>query len=103
MSLRHGIIEISLGAFLSSLVALGCGKSLTPDECSQLLDRYVVLLAVSDRPDATAEQRNHMRQRAKELSKRDPQFGRCGKLVSRRKYDCAMTAPNTDLFEQCLM
>ena len=103
MSLRHGIIGISLWALLGSLLTLGCGKALTPDECSQLLDRYVVLLAVSDRPDATAEQRNHMRQRAKELSRRDPQFGKCSKQISRRKFDCAMIAPNTDLFEQCLM
>jgi len=103
MSLRHGIIGISRWALLGSLLTLGCGKALTPDECSQLLDRYVVLLAVSDRPDATAEQRNHMRQRAKELSRRDPQFGKCSKQISRRKFDCAMIAPNTDLFEQCLM
>ncbi len=103
MSLRRGIIGISPWALLCSLLALGCGKPLTPEECSQLLDRYVVLLAVSDRPDATAEQRNHMRQRAKELSLRDPQFGKCSRQISRRKFECAMTAPNTDLFEQCLM
>lgn len=101
MALRHGIIAVTLSALLASLT--GCGKPLSPDECLQLLDRYVVLLATSDRPEATAEQRNHMRQRAKELSKRDPQFGKCNKQVSRRKFECAMSAPNTDLFEQCLM
>ncbi len=103
MSLRHGIIAVSRWALLGSFLVTGCGKPLTPEECSQLLDRYVVLLAVSDRPDATAEQRNHMRQHAKELSRRDPQFGKCSKQISRRKFDCAMIAPNTDLFEQCLM
>ncbi len=92
MSLRHGIIAGSRFAWLSLVLVVGCGKPLTPDECSQLLDRYVVLLAGSDRPEASAEERNHMRQRAKELSKRDPQFGRCGKQVSRRKFDCAMNA-----------
>jgi hypothetical protein len=92
-----------LGVLLSGTLAAGCGKPLTPDECSQLLDKYVILLAGSDRPEVTAEQRNHMRQRAKELSKRDPQFSNCHKQVSRGKFDCAMNAPNTDLFEQCLM
>ena len=81
----------------------GCGKPLSPDECSQLLDRYVTLLAISDRPETTSEQRNHMRQQAREISKHDPNFGKCGKQVPRRKFECAMKAPNTDLFEQCLM
>jgi hypothetical protein len=103
MALRHAITANSRAALLCLALAMGCGKTLTPDECSQLLDRYVVLLAGSDRPEATAEQRNHMRQRARELSKRDPHFGYCGKQVPRRKFDCAMSAPNTDLFEQCLM
>lgn len=89
---------VSCGTLLS-----GCSKPLSADECSQLLDRYVTLLAISDRPETNAEQRNHMRQQARELSKRDPEFGKCGKQVPRRKFDCAMKAPNTDLFEQCLM
>ena len=101
MSLRHGIIVVTVSTLLGA--ATGCGKPLNRDECLQLLDRYVVLLATSDRPEATAEQRNHMRQRAKELSTKDPQFGKCSKQVSRRKFECAMSAPNTDLFEQCLM
>lgn len=103
MPQRRAIIAVARGALVGLLLTSGCGKTLTPEECSQLLDRYVVLLATSDRPDATAEQRNHMRQLAKELSRRDPHFGRCGKQVSRSKFDCAMSAPNTDLFEQCLM
>lgn len=85
------------------LSVLGCAKSLTADECSQLLDRYVSLLAISDRPETSNDERSHMRQRAREISKRDPEFGRCGKEVPRRKFDCAMKAPNVDLFEQCLM
>ena len=94
--------QIFWWVFCATLLA-GCGKPLSPDECSQLLDRYVTLLAISDRPDTNAEQRNHMRQQARDLSKRDPNFGKCGKQVPRRKFECAMKAPNTDLFEQCLM
>jgi hypothetical protein len=101
MSLRHTIMVATVSALLG--VATGCGKPLSRDECTQLLDRYVVLLTNSDRPEATAEQRNHMRQRAKELANKDPQFGKCSEQVSRRKFECAMNAPNTDLFEQCLM
>ena len=96
---RHFTTWLSVGVTCLS----GCGKPLSADECTQLLDRYVVLLAVSDRPDTTAEQRHHMRQQARELSKHDPNFGKCGKQVSRRKFECAMQAVNTDLFEQCLM
>ena len=103
MAQRHGIIALATLALLCLPLTSGCGKPLSSDECTELLDKYVVLLATSDRPEATAEERNHMRQRAKELSKRDPQFGKCNKHVSRRKYECAMNAPNTDLFEQCLM
>jgi hypothetical protein len=98
--------SLSLRIFLfvlSGTLLAGCGKPLSADECSQLLDRYVTLLAISDRPETTAEQRNHMHQQARELSKRDPNFGKCGKEVPRRKFECAMKAPNTDLFEQCLM
>jgi len=88
--------------FCGTLLA-GCSKPLTADECSQLLDRYVMLLAISDRPETSAEQRSHMRQQAREMSRRDPNFGKCGKEVPRRKFECAMKAANTDLFEQCLM
>ncbi len=103
MALRRGIIGFRILLVAIAASASGCGKPLSTDECSLLLDRYVVLLSQSDRPEASAEERNHMRQRAKELAKRDPQFGTCAKHVSRKKFECAMNAPNTDLFEQCLM
>ena len=102
LSLRHGTARWCRTAIFAGCL-MGCGKPLNADECSQLLDHYVVLLAGSDRPDTNAEQRNHMRQQAREMSKRDPTFGKCGKEVPRRKFECAMKAPNTDLFEQCLM
>ena len=88
---------------LCGTLLAGCAKPLNADECLQLLDRYVTLLAISDRPETTAEQRNQMHSQARELSKRDPTFGKCGKQVPRRKFECAMKAVNTDLFEQCLM
>ena len=103
MARRRELPTLSILMALLVTFASGCGKSLSPDECSLLLDRYVVLLSQSDRPEASAEERNHMRQRARELSKHDPQFGKCSKHVSRSKFECAMNAPNTDLFEQCLM
>ncbi len=102
MSVRHGTIRLGLLAvFVGCLTC--CGKPLNADDCAQLLDHYVVLLAGSDRPETNAEQRNHMRQQAREMSKLDPEFGRCARQVSRRKFECAMKAPNTDAFEQCLM
>ena len=101
MLVRPTFVISTLGAL--GLLASACGKPLTANECLQLLDRYVVLLANSDRPEATSEQRNHMRQRAQELSKAYPKFSSCHKQVTRAKFDCAMKAANTDLFEQCLM
>jgi hypothetical protein len=81
----------------------GCGRPLAETECEALLLRYVSLLAVSDRPDSSATERVHMQDLAKQKAALDPQFGKCGKSVSRAQFNCAMVAPSTDEFERCLM
>jgi hypothetical protein len=65
--------------------------------------RYVLLLAASDRPETSSAERTHMQELAKAKARRDPEFGKCGKSVSRAQFDCAMVAPSTDDFERCLM
>ncbi len=95
--------RLVLGTCLGAGLCLGCGRPLTDDECMNLLTRYVELLAKSDREDTTAQQRQQMQQRAREMAHRDPEFGRCRNTVSRRDFECAMAAPSTDEFERCLM
>jgi len=87
-------------AFLSTV---GCSQRLAPSDCDALLARYVLLLAQSDRPETSSMQRFRMQQRAREMASRDPRFGNCGATISRSEFECAMSAPSTDAFEQCLM
>ncbi len=92
------------GFSLGALLCLLCGcQSVSEAECERMLLRYVDLLAASDRPESSPEERERMRERARSLGRGDPNVRGCAKQVSRREFECAMTAPNTDLFEQCLM
>lgn len=88
---------------IGSVLTSACGKPLAPADCEALLLRYVSLLAASDRPETTAAERLHMQQKAKEKASLDPEFGTCGKSVTRAQFKCAMVAPSTDEFERCLM
>lgn len=90
-------------AILGFSLLSGCAKPLSTGECESLLTRYVSLLAASDRPETTSAERAHMQELAKQKAARDPEFGKCGKSVSRAQFDCAMVAPSTDEFERCLM
>jgi hypothetical protein len=86
---------------LAGLLVAGCHRP-SKAECEQLLDHYVELLALSDRPETSAEERQRMRTRAAELARRDPEFS-CTSKISRQEFECAMAAPTVDAFEQCLM
>ncbi|HEY5960653.1 MAG TPA: hypothetical protein VIV60_29065 [Polyangiaceae bacterium] len=90
-------------ALIFAVLGVGCGKPLTRADCDALLQRYVSLLAASDRPETNSTERAHMQELAKEKAARDPEFGRCSRSVSRTQFDCAMLAPSTDDFERCLM
>jgi len=92
-------------AFLSScaLSVLGCGKRPSHDECTALLDHYVELLVNSDRPGTNAAELQKLQILARDKAKDDPEFGQCTERVSRRELDCAMSAANADVLEQCLL
>jgi hypothetical protein len=94
-----------LGRFgLATLLCLLCGcQPVSEAECERMLLRYVDLLAASDRPESSPEERERMREQARSLGRRDPTVRRCSEQVSRQEFECAMKAPTTDLFEQCLM
>ena len=80
-----------------------CGKPPTHDECDALLDHYVELLVSSDRPGTSAADLHKLKLQAREKAKIDPEFAACSDRVSRRAFECAMSAPNADVLEQCLL
>lgn len=82
---------------------MGCSEPLTPGECGALLDQYVTVLAQSDRPGTTEPELLKLKAQGRERAARDPAFRECSERVSRRQFECAMTAENTDRFEQCLL
>jgi hypothetical protein len=92
-------------AFLSSCAVstLGCGKRPSHDECTALLDHYVELLVNSDRPGTNAAELHKLQILARDKAKEDPEFAQCTERVSRRELDCAMSAANADVLEQCLL
>ncbi len=100
--------RVSLGESLA-VVALwlatqvGCSTPLTAEECDALLDQYVALLAASDRPGTAEVELLRWKANAREKAARDPSFQRCSREVPRRKFECAMQAPNADRLEQCLL
>ena len=86
-----------------ALLAQGCGRRPSPDECAALLDHYVELLVNSDRPGTNAAELHKLQLQARDKAREDPEFGACTERVSRRELDCAMGASNADLLEQCLL
>jgi len=86
-----------------ALLAQACGKHPSHDECAALLDDYVELLVSSDRPGTNAAELHKLKLQARDKAKEDPEFAACPQRVSRRELDCAMSAPNADVLEQCLL
>jgi hypothetical protein len=97
-----GLCQVAL--LISGLLFLSaCGKPPTHDECDALLDHYVELLVGSDRPGTSAADLHKLKLLARDKAKIDPEFAACSERVSRRAFDCAMSAPNADVLEQCLL
>jgi hypothetical protein len=96
---RQAALLVACGVGLLS----ACGKPPSHYECDALLDHYVELLVNSDRPGTTAGELHKLQLQARQKAVSDPEFGECSKRVSRRAYDCAMSATNADKLEQCLL
>jgi len=96
---------IRVGAWLLAvpLTLAGCGRSLTLEECDALLDRYVEKLVGSDRPGTPAAEVIELQRKAREKAKTDPAFTECRSAVSRKKFECAMSAETVDRMEICLL
>jgi hypothetical protein len=98
---RSAVVALSTTAALLG----ACGKPLDAAECDRLLDRYTERLVLQEQPDSTPEELAHRMRQARELAHRDDvfEFDRCASLVSRRQFECAMSAPTVDDFERCLI
>ena len=81
----------------------GCGKPPSKNECDALLNHYVELLVSSDRPGTNAGELHKLQLQARDKAKTDPEFATCSEHVSRRAFECAMSAANADVLEQCLL
>ncbi len=85
-----------------ALLALGCGRSPSPAECTALLDRYTEKLVGSDRPDVKAGELEKLKADARARAAEDPEFAECSRKVSRSAFECAMHAETVDRMEICL-
>ena len=103
MNARSARLTAALLLANSALLLAGCGKPPSHDECDALLEHYVELLVNSDRPGTSAADLHKLQGQAREKAKSDPEFAACSERVSRRAFECAMSAPNADVLEQCLL
>jgi hypothetical protein len=87
------------------LLAPGCGRRVSEAECVSLLDRYTEALARQENPEASPESIARMKDAARVRARHDERFdfARCSAEVSRRQYDCAMSAFGVDAMERCLV
>lgn len=103
LSLRSALrLQLNLWACGCAGMLGGCGEPLRQEECVALLEQYVSLLSRSDRPGTSEAELLKLQLEARAKAARDPAFQRCSSAVSRRKFECAMTAADVDRFEQCL-
>jgi len=92
---------IAVAAF--SLLGLACDRPLTPDECAELLDRYTELLVRQEHKNVSDDEVARLQTEARARASMSDEFARCPARVSRRKWQCAMKAPNVDEVEKCLL
>jgi hypothetical protein len=85
------------------LGSFGCQRTISADDCNRLLDHYVELLVVSDRPNTTAAELVKLKKDARARAQQDSAFVSCPKEVSRSQFECAMSATNADKLEQCML
>lgn len=96
-------MNVRCTALAGLLLLSACGKPPSHEECDALLDHYVELLVKSDRPGTNAAELHKLQIQARDKAKDDPEFRECSARVSRRAFDCAMSAANADVLEQCLL
>ena len=100
-SVRASAVLCAVAAVASS----SCSRKLERTECLKLLDRYTELLVKDEEPDAIPERIVQAQARARATAQKDARFdfSSCPSRVSRREYECAMSAPTVDAVERCLV
>jgi hypothetical protein len=101
--LLKGSVRAPLTLALASFCVFSCAEPLSEEECGSLLDRYVAVLAGSDRPGTTDSELVRLKAQAREKAAHDPSFRKCASRVSRSQFQCAMKADSADRLEQCLL
>jgi hypothetical protein len=76
---------------LLALSLAACSRSVQPEECAQMLDRYVTMTAPADSPQQKALPAAY--KKAQE---------QCSREVTRKEYACAMDAKSPNDWEACI-
>jgi len=97
---RRGLLRLSV---VVCLLAGGCAKPLSPDECGQLLDRYTELLVRQERRGVSDDEVERVKLSARLRASGSSDFAECPAKVSRSQWECAMKAPSVDEVERCLL
>jgi hypothetical protein len=96
------------GAFCLLLVLAACHRKATPEDCTQMLDRYVEMTLAADpqTKDLPPAQAAAAREMKKAVKKAEPSYAKvekqCEAEVTRSVYSCAMSAKNPDEWEACI-
>jgi hypothetical protein len=88
---------------VSVLLAIGCQRSLSEQECDALLDHYTDAQIEQARPSASSRDRLELKHAAGAKAQLDPEFARCADEVSRAQFECAMAAQSADQIERCVL
>ena len=75
----------------AALVVVACSRGVTPEECAQMLDRYVEMTTPADAPSKKALPAAYRRAQQQ-----------CAREVTRREYACAMDAKTPNDWEACI-
>jgi hypothetical protein len=104
-SIRVRVRASALCCAALAVASQGCSRKLERAECTKLLDRYTELLVKDEEPDALPERIAQAQARARATAQKDARFdfSSCSSRVSRREYECAMSAPTVDAVERCLV
>ena len=90
------------------LVLVSCRGKLKPQECTEMLDRYVDMTISGDPQLASlpVAQAAVVREMKKEMKKGEKSYRQvqeqCEAEVSRHEYDCAMSANTPNDWEACI-
>lgn len=89
----------------TALASTACRSPLTQVECTRLLDHYTELLVREENPEATPDLVAMHKEQARRAAAEDSrfEFASCPDHVSRRSFECAMSAHSVDEVERCLI